>query len=687
MANASKNYITSKHLDTVIEESNKLLSQSKGSIVLVSGESGFGKSYALNYYFTKFNSSNNRRAVYSEAQSPIGKFNLGNLQPLFPFSKAIESMLNDDEVSPEKRFAKNIGLTVLASIPLIDSVFYAVKEIGKDWREFKKEKNIEKSKTTNSITLDYFSTLQSFASKTPIVLLMDDMHWADSQSIELLTYLAESINDIPLLIIACYKKSLTESQSLPLSTFLFKHTQSNNVKHIELETFTHEQISELARMFFDNYKKNVEFEDWIFEKSLGVPGVAVEFLSYFEKFSPFGPDGQLLTNFKGNDFLPSSVQSVFAQHLDILNDEEKNILSICSAEGREFTAVIISQLMNTDILTCIKKLKQLQSKTGIIKSMGAMNRYGIKTTVYKFTQQFYHAFFENSLEFEEYTALHAQIANLLKEKYEQAESENARLELAPYLAAHSAESGDDETARDMLLQTAQYASKYGNNDVIQNVYDKFKSLTTHNTSVLVEKESSEFVELLNYANTSKMLENSDVSATSDSHILQIKEFLNYRKFIQNEIIKGNFDAALNAIESVMNDGDFHLTPNEISQIKTLQLNIFSNIGDIKSATELYLEMKDNLISDVDEQHKCLIYNSISFYHFNEGNLTLAYSFLDKAVEIATRMPNELRLLTLANIGFITKDSSPGKSAEYLRAARNLSRSLNFIKFYQDLEMI
>jgi predicted ATPase len=131
--------IGNQFINNLINESLANLSKSNGSILVLSGESGFGKTHIINYYYEKYKQKSTFKTVTTEAQYPIGNFNLGNLQPLYPFSKAIENILKDQNITPEKRFAKNLGLTVLASIPLIDTVFYAVKEIGKDWRQFKQE--------------------------------------------------------------------------------------------------------------------------------------------------------------------------------------------------------------------------------------------------------------------------------------------------------------------------------------------------------------------------------------------------------------------------------------------------------------------------------------------------------------------------------------------------------------------
>lgn len=679
--------VGNEYFSNIFEESVKNAKNNKGSIILLSGESGFGKTHILGYFHDEYKHGTlGIKSVFTEGQAPIGKFNVGNIQPLYPFSKAIEHFLEQTDVTPEKRFAKNVGLTMLASMPLLGEVFYAVKEIGRDYRQFKSEKSSEKAKKVSSATADYYDTLLSFADKTPFIIFMDDMHWADSQSIELISLLSENIKGFPIVIVIAYKQSILEHQGLPLMSFIMNIQEHPDVKSIALDSLSREQINELTSKYFKNYKRNDEFEDWILEHSYGIPGVAAEYLGYFQKHPPFSPDGTLATNFKGNEFLPSTVQTVFTQHLDSLSEEERNILAICSAEGREFTALVVSQLMNTDILTAIKKLKQLQIKTNIIKSIGAEKRYGVKTTVFKFTQAFYHTYFESSLEYEEYTTLHGQIAAFLKSKFEQTDNELLREDLAPYLAAHSIESGDEETAKSMLLLSARQADKYGSKDVVKVAFDKFSEIK--NSMESDGLDNAEFMHMLGSALNNESKQEKSDSGDSDNNPSQfdasILDYKLYVKSIINDILTGRFENGSNKVMNVFNKMESILSQIEKTVLLCLAVKCYSEVHNTEKAEETLKTISDLLKIESTEQIECLYYNTASSYYFAVGNLPKSYFYLDKSANLVAKLPQELRLLTIVNIALTTKDSTPEKSVEYMRAAKKLSTSLSFEKLYKDL---
>lgn len=47
--------------------------------------------------------------------------------------------------------------------------------------------------------------IATFAAHTPTLLLLDDLHWADPASLDLLRFLARSLTRLPLLLVATYR--------------------------------------------------------------------------------------------------------------------------------------------------------------------------------------------------------------------------------------------------------------------------------------------------------------------------------------------------------------------------------------------------------------------------------------------------------------------------------------------------
>ncbi len=658
-----------------------------GSILAVSGESGMGKTTLL----SKFDEDCTQRSSISNAmvdnQSPIGNLELGKIQPLLPFTRAIEELLRKSNSNAEKKFAFNIGMTMLASIPIAGDVFYAVKELSKDYRQFKKEKSSENLKKASSAAAEYFDSIMSLASKAPLVLFLDNMHYCDAQSVELLSILADQIEFNPLLIVISYQNSVLESKGTPLYSFVKQYSQNKSIfNSIDLDPFTISQIKELIPQYLQSIKLNSGLENWLMNRSMGIPAVVTEYLKYFQKYPPVNKDGSLDDTKIDDRFLPTTLNAAFSQVLELVSEEERNTLAVCSSEGREFTATIVSSLLNLDILSTIKRLRNLQQKTGVIRSVGARVRYGVKTTVYEFTQAFYHTYFQNTLEYEEDIALHGQIAALLQLKYEQATNDDIKNQIAPYLAAHSSESGDELTAKNMLLKSAENAQELGNADVVNSVYQTFKEMI----EVRNDEETGDKIPDLspqNIAFQKLMTVNWDRFSFNDedtiegdkeqAEIVQKIDFVTIRRAIVEDFISGKLSIALDRATTFLNTHGDELSVSEKSQLLALMVRIKTELSDYHSAIS-DVEEAFRLLSTIDDQiTECFIMNSFALLKHKMHKPDEAYSILRKTAQKALVLPPEMKLITMSNIAMILSEINPKKAGKYYKAISDLSNNLNF----------
>lgn len=678
----------------LVNEKLDNLNHKRGGFVLISGETGSGKSYTLDFLKDKIQESakqpGDAGAVYVTCRPPIGDFNISTLQPLNPISLLIKELMEDRTSTPEKKLLVNVGMTLLACIPLGGEIPYAIKEIQRDWKKYREDKYKDVSEARSKAHDEYHKFILDYISKKKIVFLMDDVHWADSESIEFLWTLIEEINKLPLLIIATYNEETSVNQNLPILSLLKKAEALENTdifKKIELKPFRKEDVYSMAHeIYFNNYIKNPEFEDWIFEHSMGVPSIISEYLEYFSKFSPFDMNGNLVTNFYNNEFLPVTVQQLFLRKLDDLNEDDKNLLALCSAEGREFSVIIVSQLMNTDVLTTIKKLRAIQNKTNIIQSLGAKMMYGVKTTVYQFTQALYHKYFEKSLEYEETVALHSQIVTFLKYQYNNSTNEIKEL-LAPYLAAHATEAGDNETAKDMLLQTAKTAKQFGSSNTIIQAYSNYSSKFSEEDDKELDQDS--FIKAMKNMATDVELKHTGKSTDSElnNQSILMDEFPDYesmRKSIIMNYMNGDLALLIAKIDKYL---ALNKNINIIDEIQLYNFKAKALIDD-KKYGDAQVVLEDAIKrakSEKSLESECLTLNTMAQLNLGLGNTSKALEDLETAAALSTYVSNELRLMTVANIAVTLKHIAPSKAKKYFDTAMNQCSNFGFEKLANDLK--
>ncbi len=165
--------ILRRHLDAALA--------SHGSLVLLSGDAGIGK--------TALAESVCREAEQRGAIVLVGRcYDLTETPPYGPWVELFARYRHTDDLPP---------------LPAAFARRGTVGEVTSQGALFRQ-------------TLDFFASL---AAAQPVVLLLDDLHWADPASVDLLRAVAREAHTMPLLIVATYRPEAAPSQS-PLSALL-----------------------------------------------------------------------------------------------------------------------------------------------------------------------------------------------------------------------------------------------------------------------------------------------------------------------------------------------------------------------------------------------------------------------------------------------------------------------------------
>lgn len=671
-------------LGTLLAHCNQL-QHNKGGILCLTGETGYGKTSLLERFARECKKQLPQAVVLQTAcHQPVGMLQIGKAQPLYPFRHIMEQLAREDRNTAKKKLYQSIGMTVLATLPLVGDVFYAAKEISRDLKEFKnKGKKDEPQKfSSQGLIADYVQAIATLAKEGPLVLLLDDMQWCDAQSVQLLALLSQRIATIPVLCVLAYRESEARLAAHSLIPFADSGVANRSIAaKMELRALTPDNARDMCKLHLPAYKPNEQFEQWLLEHSGGVPGIVAEYLRYFRMHSPFDEAGRLSEHFEHDEFIPATVQALFATAIEQLSEDDRAVLSLASVEGRECTVFVLAQLMNTDVLTAIRRLRSLQQRTGIIRSRGAETQYGIRTTVYEFTQALYHKYFLQSLEYEERTAIHAQIAEILQKQFEVAENDIERDSIAPYLAAHSGESGDKERMKTMVLHTAYTADRYDSDDTLDYLFEVHTTTAALDTPVM-EQVNREFVSLLNNRRREELVHNAHSVATHATRF-GVEHFAAVRDAVTQHFLAGHYANALQVGETFLLIHGENLLPHERLELCTLLARCLSETGNLEKAEEWFTEALAEAQALHNREWKCLALVGYALLMSKRNNAEKMEELLRQAVEIALTLPREFQLLISANIADLLHDTDAAEAERHRVAASRLASELQFYTFAEE----
>ncbi|HCI78748.1 MAG TPA: hypothetical protein DHW02_03575, partial [Ktedonobacter sp.] len=268
-------------------------------------------------------------------------------------------------------------------------------------------------------TLELLTTISAGA---PLLIVLDDIQWADSSSQELFAYLARRVYGLPIVIFAtCREKELEPKH--PLRSMFTDLQRERALTALSLETLSDEQIGTLVSHYPSNPQFPERLVERIQERAAGNPLFAEELArSASDVLRSSELDEALPENFPAN--LPDTISAVLELRLARLTPECKRLLGKAAVLGGTFQFWLISAMEtstnpNSNEDTILELLEEgLHS--------GMLTEEGIGAQI---TYQFWHPLLVSHL-YEGLSAarrasLHRRAATILREAYEGRPDEEA----------------------------------------------------------------------------------------------------------------------------------------------------------------------------------------------------------------------------------------------------------------------
>jgi class 3 adenylate cyclase len=171
-----------------------------------------------------------------------------------------------------------------------------------------------------------------------LLLVIEDVHWADASTRELLDYLARRLTDLPSLIVVTYRADELHRRH-PFLPTLQGWRRSGVADILELEPLSEDGIGEMLAAILGPDSVDRELHELMLERTEGNPFVLEEMLREVVESSGSG-DG-LDSDAVGRTRLPESVRHAILLRVQRLGDERSAVLESAAALGRSFDAEML----------------------------------------------------------------------------------------------------------------------------------------------------------------------------------------------------------------------------------------------------------------------------------------------------------------------------------------------------------
>ena len=284
----------------------------------------------------------------------------------------------------------------------------------------------------------------------PLVIILDDLHWADPASLLLLEFVAREMADFQLLVVGAYR-DVELSRSHPLSETLGGLARERLFQRIPLRGLGPKDLELLIEATAD-IALSPSFAEAVHSHTDGNPFFAIEVIRVLREEGELTPTG-LGEGRAGAIRIPEGVREVIGRHLNRLSGECNQVLTVASVIGRGFELGQLSRL--------IAEPSEEELLEALEEGLGASIIEEVPGSATGF--QFCHALIQETLAGELSAArrvrLHARIGQALEELYGP-DAEAHAAELAHHFGEAEPILGAKKLVRYSLLAGEQALATY-----------------------------------------------------------------------------------------------------------------------------------------------------------------------------------------------------------------------------------
>ena len=165
--------------------------------------------------------------------------------------------------------------------------------------------------------------LKRLSAKTPLLIVVEDLHWADSRTLDHLARMAAMTTEAPVALVMT-----SRIEGDPLDVLWRQASGQAPLVTVDLAPFSKAEALSFAQEFFDTTSR---FADDCVERAEGNPLFLEQLLRSAEQI--------------GERDIPGSIQSIVLARLDRLDQKDKRALQAASILGQRFSDEVVRHLI------------------------------------------------------------------------------------------------------------------------------------------------------------------------------------------------------------------------------------------------------------------------------------------------------------------------------------------------------
>jgi DNA-binding winged helix-turn-helix (wHTH) protein/tetratricopeptide (TPR) repeat protein len=427
-------------------------SRGQRQLAFVTGEAGIGKTTLVDAFQRQAECRPDLRIARGQCIEGFG-----GVEAHYPMLEALSSLLQDSEDRLLVATLAQRAPTWLIQFPAL---------LKPEQKESLQREIL--GSTRERMIREICEALEVITARTPLIVILEDLHWADPSTLDFISAVARRRESARLLLIGTYRPVDVVLSQSPLRTLKQDLLVRHLCQEIAIESLEEPQVAEYLTKTFSVESLPLGFSDMIHQNSGGNPLFMVAIVQDMANKGLIVEDrGRLLLTVPLQQVcpgVPETLQQMLEIQLEQLSPEDHRILESGAVAGERFSIWTVAAMLEASPASIEETCDKLANRHQFIRSAGMHDApNGAACAHYEFRHSLYRQ------------ALYRRLSSLSRSKLHLSLGEHlmpicaaGKRELASEVALHFEEGRDYERAAHYLIITAENAaSRFSQRDAIQ----------------------------------------------------------------------------------------------------------------------------------------------------------------------------------------------------------------------------
>jgi DNA-binding winged helix-turn-helix (wHTH) protein len=313
--------------------------------------------------------------------------------------------------------------------------------------------------TRERMLREFCDLLEMLSATRPWVIVIEDLHWSDFATLDVLSRFARGDRRACVLVLATYRLADTIAGGHPVRRLHQDLEIHGKCSELQLDRLSRTEVERHLALRFKDEKLALALSEPMFGRTQGQPLFVASLVDYLVNQQAIVEiDGAWRLESEttiSQDVVPNDLINMITHRIDRLSEDERQLLEVASVAGSECSAALAAAGLSRDAMEIEQLLEALARKDHTLVPSAASEW---PDGTYSGSYAFHHILYQNVLYQRLTPGRRVQIHRRMGERLEQAYAERTA-DIAPTLALHFERGRDFPRALRYLSQAAESSAK------------------------------------------------------------------------------------------------------------------------------------------------------------------------------------------------------------------------------------